>query len=237
MTHRSTARAVGGLFIVATLAGLTAAVVEQPLIAHPDDYLIWMSRNRDRVMAGAILELTMAAAVVAIPVAAYPVLRRFSERLALGYTIARTVEGVVLLAGATGLLTLLTVGQRFADASPADASHLQSLGDVLLAARDGAGHAVLDVAVFPLSALMLNYLLYRTRLVPRWLSGWGLLGAVLYWTAGVGVLLAGLEPFGATQVLLAVPLAVQEMTLAGWLIARGFDPGASPSLDNNGEQL
>jgi hypothetical protein len=226
MTHRNAARLVGGLFILATLAGLAAAVVEQPLINLSDDHLVWMSRNENRVIAGALLELTMAAAVVAIPVAAYPVLRLFSERLALGYVVARTVEGMVLLVGATGLLTVLTVGQRFAVASPADAVHLQSLGDVLLAARDWSGHAVLDTAVFPLGALILNYLLYRTRLVPRWLSGWGMLSAILYWTAGVGVLLEALEPFRATQIMLALPLAVQEMALAAWLIAKGFDPGA-----------
>ncbi|MFW6203340.1 MAG: DUF4386 domain-containing protein [Actinomycetota bacterium] len=217
---------MGGLFIAATLAGLVAAVVEQPLIDRSDDYLEWIGRNPDRVIAGAFLELVMAAAVAAIPIAAYPVLRRFSERLSLGYVVVRAVEGMVLLVGTTGLLTLLTVGKQFVSASSADAQHLQALGDALLAARDWSGHAVLDTAVFPLGALIFNWLLYRVRLVPRWLSGWGMVAAMLYWTAGAGVLLEVMEPFRAAQILLALPLAVQEMVLAIWLIAKGFAPAA-----------
>lgn len=226
MTDRTTARVVGGLFIAATLAGLIAAVVEQPLIDRSDDYLNWIDRNHDRVIAGAFLELVMAAAVAAIPVAAYPVLRRFSECLSLGYVVVRAVEGMVLLVGTTGLLTLLTVGQQFASASSADAHRLQALGDAIFAARDWSGHAVLDTAVFPLGALIFNWLLYRVRLVPRWLSGWGMVAAMLYWTAGAGVLLEVMEPFRAAQILLALPLAVQEMVLAIWLIAKGFAPAA-----------
>ncbi|ROO50740.1 uncharacterized protein DUF4386 [Micromonospora sp. Llam0] len=223
MNHRTTARVVGSLFIVATLAGLAAAVVEQPILAPPDDYLPWMSRNADRVITGAFLELIMATAVVAIPVAAYPVLRCFSERLALGYVIARAVEGMILLAATTGLLTMLTVGQQFAAANPADAPHIQTLGDVVMAARDWAGHTVLSTVAFPMAALILNTALYRARLVPRWLAGWGLLGAILYWSAGIGVLVEVVEPFRPSQIVLVLPLAVQEMALAAWLIAKGFD--------------
>ena len=83
---------------------------------------------------------------------------------------------------------------------------------------------------FTVSALILNYALYRARLVPRWLSGWGLAGAVLYLAAGVAVLY-GLEPMSATQNVLQAPLGLQEMVFAVWLIVKGFDTAAIPRVD------
>ena len=89
-------------------------------------------------------------------------------------------------------------------------------------ARDWAGGA-LGVVAFSVSALILNYVLRRADLVPRWLASWGLAAAVLYLATGVMVLY-GLEPLSATQTLLQLPLAVQEMVFAIWLIVKGFNP-------------
>ena len=84
---------------------------------------------------------------------------------------------------------------------------------------------MLDLTAFGLSALILNYALYGARLVPRWLSVWGLVGASLYMAAGAMVLY-GLEPLSTTQVVLEAPLGVQESALATWLIVKGFNAAA-----------
>jgi hypothetical protein len=235
MTHRTTARVVGGLFIVGTVAGVLGLVLEQPIVDTPD-YLARISMNEARLATGAVLELVMGSAMIAIAVAIYPVLRHFSERLALGYVAARMMETVIIVIGTISLLTLLTVSRESVESGAADDSLHQALGDMLLAARDWGGHAVLDVTAFPLSALILNYTLYRARLVPPMLAIWGLLGAASYWAAGVSVLY-GAEPFTPIQILLGVPLAVQEMALAVWLILKGFkasafatEPGAEPAI-------
>jgi len=212
MTHRTTARVVGSLFILGSIAGLVGAALEQPII-DASDYLTKVSLNENRLATGVLLELVMGLALVGVAVAIYPILKRFSERLAVG---------------AVGLLTLLTVGHDYVSASGADAGQLQRFGDLLLAQRDWAGSGVQDAAVFTVSALILNYLLYRARLVPRWLSLWGLIGAAMYLAAGVMVIY-GLEPFSTTQVVMDVPLGVQEMALALWLIIKGFNPAAFAS--------
>jgi len=226
MTDRTTARVVGGLFIAATVAGVLSLVLEQPVVA--DDYLTQTSLNENRVATGTLLELIMAIAIVAIPIAIYPVLRRFSERLALGYVVARTIEGVTFVISAMGVLTLLTLSREFVDAGAPAASHYQTLGASLVAGRDWV-NAVLGVTAFSLSALMLNYVLFQARLVPRWLSVWGLVGATLFVAAGVMVLYGLDEPSSTTQVVLDLPLAVQEMVFAVWLIVKGFDAPASAS--------
>ncbi len=175
-SDRATARVVGGLFIVGTVAGGLGLALSQPLV-DASDYLTKLSLHEDRVATGALLTLIMGVALVGMSIVIYPVLRRHSERLALGYVVARTVESVIYVIDAVLLLTLLTVSRGFVDAGAPDASHFQALGDSVLGARDWAG-AVLDLTAFGLSALILNYALYGARLVPRWLSVWGLAGAV-----------------------------------------------------------
>lgn len=225
MTHRTTARVVGSLFIAGTVAGTVGLALFQQPVIDATDYLTEVSLNESRVATGALLELIMGIAVVGIAIVIYPVLRLHSERLAIGYVAARTIEGVFYVISTVALLTLLTVSREFVNAGTSDAFLFQSLGDLLLAGRDWAGHAVLDATAFTVSALILNYALYQARLVPRWLSAWGLVGALLYMAAGV-LVMYGLEPLSTTQVGLEAPLGVQEMALALWLIIKGFNAAA-----------
>ncbi len=222
-SDRATARVVGGLFIIGTVAGALGLALSQPLV-DASDHLTTLSLHEDRVATGALLTLIMGVALVGTSIVIYPVLRRHSERLAVGYVVARTVESVIYVIDAVLLLTLFTVSRGFVEAGAPDASRFQALGDSVLGARDWAG-AILDATAFGLSALILNYALYGARLVPRWLSVWGLAGAALYMAAGVMVMY-GLEPLSTTQVVLDAPLGLQEMALAIWLIVKGFNAPA-----------
>ena len=139
-----------------------AHVVYQPLV-DASDYLTKLSLHEDRVATGALLTLIMGVALVGVSMFIYPVLRRHSERLALGYVVARTVESVFYVIDALLLLTLLTVSRGFVDAGAPDASHFQALGDSVLGARDWAGNTLLDLTAFGLSALILCALSGKTR--------------------------------------------------------------------------
>jgi hypothetical protein len=97
-----------------------------------------------------------------------------------------------------------------------------------------AGHVILDVAIFPLGAVILYAVFYRFRLVPRWLSVWGLAGAVLYWVAGLLVMFDVIEPLESVHIMLQAPLGLQEMVLAIWLIAKGFEADALASVAPSG---
>jgi hypothetical protein len=141
--------------------------------------------------------------------------------LAVGYLVARAVEATMFLIGSVGLLTVLTLS-RTAGGS------LGNQGDLVLAERDLTG-AVMGSVAFSVSAVILNYVLFRTRLVPRWLSVWGLAAAVSYLAGGL-LGMYGAETVSATQTALDLPMAVQEMTVAGWLIIRGFSPATGRRL-------
>lgn len=216
MTDRTAARAVGIFFIIASLAGILSGVVQVPIL-DADDVLAEVAANEAGLATGALLELLMGLAVIGIVVSITPILRRFSERIALGFTIARTIETVFYGVSAIGSLTLLTLSREAADPATAD-----TMKAVLLGGREWGIYTV-QMIVFSLGALLLNWLLFRTKLVPKWLAGWGVAGAVLYLL--VGPLVAyGLEPFSSTQVLLVAPLGVQELVFAVWLIVKGFSP-------------
>jgi hypothetical protein len=209
--NKRVARIVGIFYIAATVAGLVGLAVEDPVLLDNANYLIDVSANEIRVITGTLCELIMAVAVVGIAITAHQVLKKHNASIAIGYVGARLVEGVIYIIGAISLLTLLTLSQEFAAAGTPDASYFHTLGELLLAVRDWGGHVILDVAVFPLGALIFYAVLFQARLVPRWLSGWGVL-----------VLFAVFEPLSTIHIVLQAPLGIQELALALWLIVKGF---------------
>ncbi len=219
-TYRKNAIIVGVLFIIGTVAGLLS-VAFSGFIPDDPDYLVNVSANSTQVITGALLEFIMAIAIASIAIWAYPVLKKHSEGLALGYVGFRLIEGILLIIATLSMLSLLTLSQEFVKAGAPDASYFQTSGQLLLAARDWAGHGLASV-VFPLGALMFYYLLYRTKLIPRWLSGWGFLGAVLTLAGALFGLLNNSLGFSTTSIIFEAPLGVNEIVLAVWLIVKGF---------------
>ena len=121
------------------------------------------------------------------------------------------------------LLPLITLSQQYAAAGMPDASYFQTAGTLFLAAREwtfliGSG------LVWSLSALVLNVLLYQRTLIPRWLSVWGLVGATLSFAAYIFQFFS----INLTE-FLYLPIAVQEMVFAVWLMVKGFNPSAIAS--------
>ena len=223
MTHRSAARVAGALFIMATVPFALSVVILEPVVTV-GDFLTQVSLSESRVAIGILLELVNHIAVVAIALVVYPVLRPFSERLALGYVVARSIEAVLFAIATMHLLTLVLVSHEFVAAGSPPVSLFHTLGSVLLAGHDW-DNAPLAFTAFSLGALILNYMLYRTRLVPRWISAFGLLAAASILAARM-MLIGGLELPSDTVTMLDGPIFVQEMVFAVWLIFRGFDLSA-----------
>ena len=223
-TNRRIAVATGVLFIIATLGGLASTALLTPILSAPD-YLTRISADENQVLLGALFQFIGAAACPAIAIALYPVLRRHNEGLALGSVGFRLIEGALYVLIVICLLLLVTLSQEAVRAGAPASSAIQVPGVLLMAARDWLG-PVGAVLTFGLGALMYYWVFYRSRLVPRWLAGWGLVGATLVTVSGLLVMFRVAAPLGTTQTVLAVPIAVQEMVLAVWLIAKGFNPSA-----------
>ena len=224
-TYRKTAIIVGVLFITATVASSLYYVILDPILNAPD-YLIKVSENANRVIIGVLLYLIDCAAVVVIPIMLFPIFKKHNEALALGYVGSRIIESVTLIVGHISLLSLLTLSQEYVQAAVPDASRFQALGALLLSVHDWT-HLLGVEIVFALTALILNYLLYKSKLIPRFISIWGLIGAILL--LGEGLLgMFGFSPTSTISIF-SLPIAVQEMVFAVWLIVKGFNPSAIAS--------
>jgi hypothetical protein len=176
----------------------------------------------------AILNLVMAVAVAGVAFMIYPILKRVAdtavkEGLAVWYVGSRVTEGAVFVVAVLGTLAFLPLSQEFIAAGAPDASHFQTSGVVLQSTIDLT--YALGQTVFAIGAAMLYYLLYQSRIIPRWLSLWGLVASPLFVVASLSLTWTG-DPNSTLSTVLYVPMAIQEMVLAVWLIARGFNSAA-----------
>ena len=221
MNSRKTAIMVGVLYIIGTVAGILSLVFTGPILESPD-YLVQVSKNPNQIVMGALFVLTMGLALAMVPVMMFPILKSYNAALAVGYVVFRgALEAGTYLAFVIGWLSLPLISQEFIKASAMEAPFFQALGDLVLKAHDQISHVL--AIVFILGALMLYYVLYQSKLVPRWLSGWGLLAAIPYFVSGVLGLFTLPGPMGTILMVLVLPMAVQEIVLAIWLIVRGFN--------------
>jgi len=191
------------------------------------DYLVNVSANRNQIITGALLVLIMGVAIAPIPVMLFPILKKYNESLALGYVIFRVLEVVTYIGIVISWLLLLTLSQEYVQAGAPDASYYQTLGTLLLAAGDWIDPIM--VIVFSISALILNYVFYQSKLIPRWLSGWGLIGATLHLAEGV-LAVFGYPDITVLGIPVYLPIGLQEMVYAVWLIVKGFYSSAIATL-------
>jgi amino acid permease len=220
-TNRKTAVIVGVLFIIGTVAGILSAVFTGSTFSDPD-YLIKVSENQTQIIIGALCVLIMGFALAMVPVMLFPIFKKHNEALALGAVLFRgALEAFTYIAMVISWLLLIVLSQEYVKAGNPEISFFQTLGTLLLESGDWINQIL--AIVFSLGALMIYYLFYQSKLIPRWLSIWGLVGGVLY----LFVPLVGI--FGPNVEILMVPLALQEMVLAVWLIVKGFNLSTNAS--------
>jgi hypothetical protein len=201
---------VGVLYIIGTVGMVLSVVVTNAVLSGPA-YLAQVAAQPNQVAVGALLLLLAGLALALVPVVFWPVGKRYNETLAMGYVVFRgALESVIYVVTALGWLLLIALSKE-ADAGPL-ANFVRTTDTVIW-------DQVVAIP-FVLGGLMFYVVLYQSRLVPRWLSGWGLVGAVLYIVAPLGSM------FGLSLGVFMAPLAVQEMVMAVWLIAKGFNPAA-----------
>jgi len=225
---RKIARTTGILFLTGTVTGILPTLFIGSNLDAPD-YLTRISANGNQIMIGALFALIAAFVSGSIAISLYPVLKKYNEALALASVGFRLIEAVFYIVGIIGLLALLLLSQEFVKAGSPEASSFQLLGTLALATRNWAGF-VFGVSAFSLGALMYYVVMYQSQLIPRWLSGWGVIATILTLTAAL-LMMFGEKPLSPLMTLLVLPIFLQEIVIAVWLIVKGFNPSAiaSPS--------
>ncbi|KGE16610.1 DUF4386 domain-containing protein [Paenibacillus wynnii] len=220
-TNKRTAVIVGVLFILAAVSSIIGLILYDPILNGPD-YLIQGAENANQVILGAVFELILVCSAIGTSITLFPLLRKQNESIALGYVCFRFLEAVIITVGIISVLSLLTLSQEFVKAGAPNASSFQTSGSLLKAVHDWT-FMLGPNFMLGINTMMCSYLLYTSKLVPRFISIMGLTGATLIFIAAIlemfGIILQ-LSTWGA---ILAVPVALYEMTLAVWLIVKGFN--------------
>ena len=193
--------------------------------------MILLADNETNTRLGILLEFTMAVAVASIPIAMYPILKRLNQSLALGYVAGRLVEGIMFTIGVICMLALLSLSKGAVQTFAVDTVWNQ-LCLTLLSIR--SSESIFAQFSFSLGSLMFYYMLYKAKLIPRWLAGWSLIGAVLFLAAAF-LATFGVKSSSNLYIGLNAPGGLGEMVFALWLIIKGFNPSAIASIQKEDE--
>jgi hypothetical protein len=219
------ARLAGWLFIVTFVASIPAFFIfYKPVLDHPN-YIVGAGAD-GRIALGAFLEMIVIIANIGTAVVLFPILKRQSESLALGYVTARVVESVFIGVGVLSLLAVVTLRQ---DVGAAGGASLVLAGRSLVAIHDWTFLLGPGWVVGIGNGLILGYLMYRSGLVPRGMTWLGLIGGPLIILSGTLVLFDVIEPGSAGQAIATIPEFFWELSLGIYLIVKGFKP-SSPLL-------
>jgi hypothetical protein len=228
-SSKLTARMVGALFILAAVTSIIGLALYGVILKNPN-YVIQGSVNEIQVAWGAFLETVLAFSLIGISVLMFPILKKHNESLALGYVCFRLLEATIIVIGIISLLSIITLNHEFAKAATRDTSPFLTASKLLVAVHDWTFLFGPNLALGP-STLMMSYLLYRSKLVPRFIAVLGLVGGPLIFASAVLVMFGVYLQISVWGVIAALPVFAYEMSLAVWLMVKGFNaPAISPAL-------
>ena len=212
---RKNAIIAGILFLIAMVSSLLGGGLLESIIKAPD-FLTILSANTSTVFIGVLLEFINGIAVIGIAISLYPVLKQQSESIAIGYVGLRIVESIFCLVSAALPLSLLKLSREYLNSGNSGNSYSQILGNFLIGIRSDLGELLIPV-FFGLGALLLYYILYKSKLIPRFISAWGFIGVLLI------IFLCFIEVNMIINIIFVLPIILNEIFLGIWLIVKGFD--------------
>jgi hypothetical protein len=222
------ARVTGVLFLITYVTSIPPVLfLYGPLLDDPR-FILGGGAADNGLAFGALLELILIIANIGTAVVLYPVVKRVSEILALGFVTARVIESVFIAVGLLIVLSMVTLRQEAA--AGADANSLLAVGQSLVALQKWTFLLGPGFVVGIGNGLILGYLMYRSGLVPRGMAILGLIAGPVLLARFVGILFGVFEPMSVLGSVMVVPEFIWELALGIWLTVRGFNPSALASL-------
>lgn len=224
-TERKLAFIAGVLLLITYLTSIPPFIYHYVPVVSDPGYIVGAGADT-RVTWGAFLELLLIVSNVGSAVVLFPILKRVSEITALSWVTARIVESAFTAVGILSMLTVVSLRQEAAGTG-ADASALLAVGQALVALHQWTFALGPGFVVGIGNGMLLGYLMYRSNLVPRRLAMLGLVGGPMLCAYTTGVMFGVLEAGSVWQVIGTLPEFVWELSLAIWLIVKGFNPSAA----------
>jgi hypothetical protein len=222
---RKTALIAGGCYLLTFITSIPTLGLYGPVKKIG---FITASGSDVGVHFGAFMEVILALAGVGTALALYPIVKRQNQAAALGFVTSRLLEASMIVVGVVSLLTVVTLKHDSVGATGADAAALVTTGKSLIAFHNWT--FILGQSLMPgVNALLLGSLLYRSRLVPRVIPTIGLIGAPLLLISVSATIFGLWTQISPVGVLLGLPVALWELSLGFWLVAKGFTAVATPT--------
>lgn len=228
-SDRRTAIILGILLIAGILFGILNTV---PALENPD-YLTKLSAIKTQVLIAVFFQSAMAAVYVCIAVLLYPIIKKYNEGFAIGYFGFRIIGAAFLFVGIVSLLLLLLLSQSFVTADQLNSPYFQTIGELLRTGRDLMNHVGM-ILPWSFGGLILYYCIFKMKLAPKWLSIWGIVGSSLTLIATLMLMLDFIKIVTPTYLIMNAPTALFELSLAFFLIVKGFNPNIVNSNDKSG---
>jgi uncharacterized protein DUF4386 len=217
---RRSARIAGVWWLLTFVTSIPALLLYDPLL-NDHNYILGAGAET-RVEVGAFLEVGLVVSGIATAVVMYPVLKRQSQSMALGYVGCRIVESCMIAVGIVSVLSVLTLRDDLAGATGADAATLGAVGRSLVAVHDATFLLGPAFCAAIGNGMLLGYLMFRSGLVPRRMAMIGLVGGPLALVTATAVLFGAWEQTSATGFFFTLPEAVWELSLGVYLVVKGY---------------
>ncbi len=230
MNPQKIARVTGVLFVITYITSIPPVLfLYGPLLDDPR-YIVGGGAADNGASLGALLELILIVANIGSAVVLYPVAKRVNEILALGFVTARVMESAFIAVGILSILSLMTLRQEAA--AGADAASLLAVGQSLVAVQSWTFLLGPGFVVGIGNGLILGYLMYTSRLIPRGMAMLGLIAGPVLLARLVAILFGVFEPTSVLGSLMVFPEFIWELAFGIWLTVRGFNPSAVARLQN-----
>ena len=219
---KNNVKLAGLLIIIGMIAGILsiASAVDSP------NYLTEATANATQVSIAALFQFILCLTYTGFAILLYPIVKKYNQVLALGFLSFRIIAGVVLIIGTVILLSILVLSQEFVKSTLENQAVLDVFGNVLKTTRDYINHIFMVFAI-GIANLMLYILFQKTKLIPKWLSVWGILSVVLSMLASILLLFNKVDVITIEYLVLNVPTGLFEFVLGIWLIFKGFNTNYS----------
>ncbi|WP_144550706.1 DUF4386 domain-containing protein [Bacillus sp. X1(2014)] len=227
-SNKRASKIVGVLFILAAVTAIIGLKLYDPILKGPD-YLITGSEHANQVILGAVMELILVVSAVGTATTMFPILRKYNETIALWHVCFRFLEAIIITVGVISVLSLLTLSREFVAAGAQDSSSFYASGTILKAVHDWT-FMLGPLFMLGINTMMYSYIFYKTKLVPRFIPILGMTGAALVFICALLVMFGVIQQISVWGGILALPVAANEMILAVWLIAKGFNESVLASM-------
>lgn len=221
--NKSNAKITGWLFIIAAVSSIIGLKLYDPILSD-NNFIVSANNHYNQIIFGAINELILVASATGTGIMLYPLLKRYNESMGIGYLSFRMLEAVFIMIGLLSILTVLSISESYVDGAITDKANAQNLGLSFIFLHKWT-FMLGPNFMLSINTFIYSFVFYKTKIIPSNLARLGLLASFLIMTAAILELFGVIQQISTWGILLALPIALYEMTLAIYLITKGTKAG------------